>query len=188
MRATLSFWTSTSSTAAEWPRSAAGHRLEVLGWERATRRLYFVEHADERHTLLVMATDGEHAGAALPLSVDPARIAALRGSLAPVMEAAIRGFDLTTRVVQRRGLRLQSMSTPIRKFALGLSVVQRNCGVAVATGKTTVTAYLRPRATIERVLRVPGEPVAVAIITYCGVPAGIGQDKQAAILVTPLLQ
>lgn len=188
MRATLSFWTSTSSTAAEWPQSAAGHRLEVLGWERASRRVYFVEHADERRTLLVMATDGEHAGAALPLSVDPARIAALRGSLAPMADVPARGFDLTTRVVQRRGLRLQSMSTPIRKFALGLSVVYRNCGVAVASGKATVTAYLRPRAMVARVLRVPGEHLSVAIVTYCGVPAGIGHDKQAAILVTPLLQ
>lgn len=194
MRATLSFWTSTSSTAAEYPMSSGGHRLEVLGWERATRRVYFVEHADDRageldrRTLMVMATSGEHAGAALPLSANAARIDALRTSLTPMPELATRGWDLTTRVVQRRGLRLQSMTTPIRKFALGLVVTHRNSGIPVGGGKATVTAYLRPRAVIARVCSVPGEALAVAIVTYCGVPAGIGCDKQAPILVTPTLQ
>lgn len=188
MRATLSFWTSTSSTAADWPLSTTSHRLEVLGWERASRRIYLLEHTDERAALFVMATSGEHAGAALPLSSDAERVTRLRRELVPMVTAPARGWDLTTRVVQRRGLRLASMTTPIRKFALGLNVGYRVSGVTVASGKATVTAYLRPRAMIDHVARVPGEGLAVAIVTFCGVPAGVGFDKQAAILTTPALQ
>jgi hypothetical protein len=137
---------------------------------------------------MMMASSGEHAGAAMPLSADEARIEALRTSQTRMPELATRGWDLTTRVVQRRGLRLQAMTTPIRKFALGLTVTHRNAGIVVGAGRSTVTAYLRPRAVITRVCSVPGEPLAVAIVTYCGVPAGIGFDKQAPILVTPTLQ
>lgn len=187
MRASLSFWTSTSSTAADYPMAITSQRLEVLGWERTSRRIYVVEHANGSPTLFVIATTGEHAGAMLPLSGDEARIARLRADLAPLVSMSTRGWDLTTRVVQRRGLRLASMTTPVRKFALGLSIHQKVGGVAVSSGRTTVTAYLRPRAAIERVWQVPGESLAVAIVTYCGVPAGVGFDRQVAILATPAL-
>jgi hypothetical protein len=90
-------------------------------------------------------------------------------------------------VVQRRGLRLASMATPVRKFALGLSIARKVGGMAVAGGRATVTAYLRPRAVIERVWQVPDENLAVATVTYCGVPAGVGFDRQVAILATPSL-
>ncbi len=187
MRASLSFWTSTSATAADYPMAVASQRLEVLGWDRSSRRIYVVEHADGRPTLFVIATSGEHAGALLPLSGDEARMATLRRELSPMLPVPARGWELTTRVVQRRGLRLASMGTPVRKFALGLSVSQRVGGVPVASGRTTVTAYLRPRAVIERVWLVPCENLAVAVVTYCGVPAGVGFDKQTAILATPAL-
>jgi len=184
MRASLSFWTSTSSTAVDWPMTSTSHRLEVLGWDRSARRVYLVEHIDGVATLFVMATSGDHAGVALPLSGDATRIAALRGSLAPLAPAPLRGWELTTRVVQRRGLRLASMTTPIRKFALGVAVTRRAGGVMVSTGRATVTAYLRPRALLDRVWLVPGEALAVAIVAYCGVPSGVGFDKQAALLAT----
>jgi hypothetical protein len=187
MRASLSFWTSTSSTAAEYPLAVTSQRIEVLGWDRVARRIYVVEHAGGQPTLFVIATAGEHAGAMLPLSGDAARIARLRAELAPLVSASTRGWELTTRVVQRRGLRLASMTTPVRKFALGLAISQRIGGMAVAGGRATVTAYLRPRAVIERVWQVPGERLAVAVVTYCGVPAGVGFDRQVAILATPSL-
>lgn len=187
MRASVSFWTSTSSTAAEYPMAVASQRLEVLGWERSSRRIYVAEHVDGRDTLFVIATTGEHAGAMLPLSGDAARIARLRHELTPLVSLSTRGWELTTRVVQRRGLRLASMTTPVRKFALGLSIAQKVGGTAVASGRTTVTAYLRPRAVVERVWQVPGERLAVAMVTYCGVPAGVGFDRQVAILATPSL-
>lgn len=187
MRASLSFWTNTSATAADYPLAITSHRLEVLGWDRASRRVYVVEETGGRPTLFVIATSGEHAGAMLPISGDEARITRLRGELTPLEPAAPRGWELTTRIVQRRGLRLAAMTTPVRKFALGLSVSHRLGGVAIAGGRTTVTAYLRPRAVIERVWQVPGEHVAVVVVTYCGVPAGIGFDRQVAILATPAL-
>jgi hypothetical protein len=49
--------------------------------------------------------------------------------------------------------------------------------------RTVVTAYLRPRAKLDRVWAVPGEPLALARVTYVGVPEGIGLDKQVALLV-----
>jgi hypothetical protein len=187
MRASLSFWVSTSSTAAEYPLAVTSHRLEVIGWDRASRRVYVVEHVDGTPTLFVIATTGEHAGAMLPLSGDEMRIARLRGELAPLLASSTRGWELTTRVVQRRGLRLASSQTPVRKFALGLSVAHKVGGVVASSGRTTVTAYLRPRAVVERIWQVPNENLAVAVVTYCGVPAGVGFDRQVAILATPAL-
>jgi hypothetical protein len=187
MRASLSFWTSTASTAAELPASVSSQRLEVLGWDPAARRVYVLEQADGRTTLFVIATSGEHAGALLPLSGDPARIATLRRTLQPLSVAPARGWELTTRVVQRRGLRLASMPRPVRKFALAVAVSHRLGGIAIAGGRATVTAYLRPRAVIDRVWQVPGENVAIVVVTFCGVPAGIGFDRQTAILATPAL-
>ncbi len=190
MRASLSFWTATAATADELAPAAIVERqeLEVLGWERATRRVYLVERAGARTTLFVIATTGEHAGATLPLSGDLERVARLRATLTPLVASPARSWELTTRVVQRRGLRLASMARPVRKFALGVTVCQRIGGVPVAGGRATVTAYLRPRVVLDRVWQVPGENVAVAVVTYCGVPAGVGLDRRAAILATPTLQ
>jgi hypothetical protein len=78
--------------------------------------------------------------------------------------------------------------TPIRKFAIGLTVQQRIGGFMVAQGRTVATAYLRPRATLASMWVVPGEPIAVALVTYCGVPTGVGVDKQVAVLATPTWQ
>jgi hypothetical protein len=50
-------------------------------------------------------------------------------------------------------------------------------------GRTVVTAYLRPRARLDRVWAVPGEPLALARVGYVGVPEGVGLDKHAALLV-----
>ena len=98
------------------------------------------------------------------------------------------GWELCTRVVQRRGLKIAGMVTPVRKFALGLSITQRTRGTAVAHGRATITAYLRPRAALDQIWEVPGEPIAVALVSYCGVPSGIGFDKQTAVLALPSLQ
>jgi len=161
--------------------------VEVLGWDRATRRIYLVERGGDAHALLVMTTTGEHAGVVRPVAGDEERIAALRATLVPLQRDDRRGWDVNTRVVQRRGLRVAGMTTPVRKFALGIALTRRQAGHAIAHGRATVTAYLRPRAALDQVWTVPGEALAVAIVHYCGVPDGIGFDKQTAVLARPPL-
>ena len=51
------------------------------------------------------------------------------------------------------------------------------------TARTVVTAYLRPRAHLDRTWAVPGEPWALARVSYVGVPEGVGLEKHVAMLV-----
>lgn len=182
MRTTLSFLTSTTPIASELPAQPPAHTLELLGHDRATGRIFLRERCGATSTIAVLATRGGAAGTTIPLA--PGSRAAER-PLQPLEQADPRGWELTTRVIQRRGLRVLGDDAPIRKFALGLTVRQRLGGGVVAQGRTVATAYLRPRAALASVWLVPGAALAVAIITYCGIPTGLGVDKQVAVLATP---
>jgi len=70
---------------------------------------------------------------------------------------------------------------PIRKFALQLSV-EPVSGVG-PSGKTTVTAFLRPQATLVDVWTL-GDGTAIARVTYTGIPSGMGLPKDTVILLT----
>ncbi len=185
MRTTMSFLTSTSSIASELPAEPPAHRLEVVGYDRDAGHVVLRESAGADAALAVLTTTGANAGATIPLA---------RGSraatrpLVALAQVDARGWELTTRVIQRRGLRVFGDLAPIRKFALGLTVRQRQAGAVVAHGRVVATAYLRPRATLASIWVVPGEPLAVALIAYCGVPTGVGVDKQIAVLATPSWQ
>lgn len=185
MRTTVSFLTSTSPIAGELPASPPVHRLEVLGLDRLAERIVLRERVGPDSALALLATGGAGAGVTIPLG-GGTRAAAR--SLVPLAPAAIEGFELTTRVVQRRGLRMFGDLTPIRKFALGLTVTAHTGGLAGARGRAVATAYLRPRATLTAVWQLPDEPLAVAIVSYCGVPTGLGVDKQIAVLIAPSWQ
>jgi hypothetical protein len=89
---------------------------------------------------------------------------------------------LSTRVVQRRALRVATGEQPIRKFALQLRV--EPVAGAGASGHTTVTAFLRPGATLAEVYSVPGEDCAIARVSYTGIPNGLGLPKDTMILLT----
>ena len=52
------------------------------------------------------------------------------------------------------------------------------------SGKTTVTAFLRPQAQLVDVWTVPGGDAAVARIAYTGIPSGVGLEKQTVVLLT----
>lgn len=182
MNTTLSFLTSTSPIASELPAQPPAHALEILGHDRSTGRIFLRERCGAASTIAVLATSGGAAGATIPLA--PGTRAAER-PLQPLEETDARGWQLTTRVIQRRGLRVLGDDAPIRKFALGLTVRQRLGGGVVAQGRVVTTAYLRPRAALASVWLVPGAALAVAVVTYCGVPTGIGVDKQVAVLATP---
>lgn len=186
MRASLSFLTTTSSTGDDRLAQPTRHWLEVIGYERATRRIYAREHAGDtvRHVLAI-PTSGEDAGA--PLALAPDALTRLGGRLDAMTCVDPRGYELTTRVIQRRGLRVTGVATPIRKFALALGFRHHVAGVVVSAGRQVVTAYLRPRATLRQVWVVPGQPMALAIVSFCGAPVGVGADKEAPVLAMPAL-
>lgn len=185
MRTTMSFLTSTSPIAGELPASPPVHRLEILGLDKVAGRIVLREHVGRDSALALLAVGGAGAGVTIPLGRGTR--AAAR-SLVPLVPTAVEGFELTTRVIQRRGLRMFGDLAPIRKFALGLTVTAHTGGLAGARGRAVATAYLRPRATLTEVWRLPDEPLAVALVSYCGVPTGLGVDKQIAVLVTPSWQ
>lgn len=89
---------------------------------------------------------------------------------------------LSTRVVQRRALRVAGQDAPIRKFALQLRV-EPVSGVG-ATGATTVTAFLRPDARLVEVLALPGEAGMLARVAFTGVPNGFGLPKETIVLLS----
>jgi hypothetical protein len=114
-----------------------------------------------------------------------ARIAAIRATLEPAMLSTSEAWMLSTRIVQRRALRVAGPSAcadvPIRKFALQL-LVEPVSGHG-PSGKTTVTAFLRPQAQLAEVWSLPtGE--AIARVTYTGIPSGPGLGKDTVVLLT----
>ncbi len=185
MHTTMSFLTTTSAIASELPAQPPAPRLEVVGYDRAAGRIVLREHVGGEVTTAVLATTGARAGSIISLAPG-ARVPGR--SLIALVPAPLAGWDLTTRVIQRRGLRVFGDLAPIRKFALALTVQQRMHGVAVARGRIVATAYLRPRAALSTIWVVPGEPLAVAVVSYCGVPTGVGVDKEIAVLAAPSWQ
>lgn len=191
----------------EWPaqradasHGAGAHRLELLGWHRGERAVYLSEDVGGALPVIhVVRTRGEQAGrmiamrswyidhaadgAADPLEALDRRLTALRGELVAMDEVEPDPWCLTTRVVQRRALRLPGGGLPIRKFALQLTVEPIVSARPATRGRTVVTAYLRPRAHLERAWAIPGEPLALTRVSYVGVPEGVGHDKHVALLV-----
>ena len=186
MRASLSFLTSTSTTGDDRASAPAAHTLEVLGYDRASHRIVARERCGEHvESIVVIHARGEHAG--VPMALAPDALARLRLDLVPMTPLPLAGLELTTRVVQRRGLRVSSDGTPIRKFALALGVRQHVGGSPTGAGRQVVTAYLRPRATLRQAWMLPGGLGALAVVGFCGSPIGIGADREAGVLVLPAL-
>lgn len=186
MRASLSFLTSTTSTGDNHGEAPAATRLEVIGYDPVAHRILGRERTGERVTAaIVIPTRGEHAGA--PMALAPDALPRLAGELVALVPVSTSGFELTTRVVQRRGLRLTEELAPIRKFALALGVRRHLGGIAIAAGRQMVVAYLRPRATLRQIWTLPGGAGDLAIVTYCGSPIGLGADRDAAVLVAPAM-
>lgn len=190
MRASISYLTSTAATAAPLPTRQGPHRLDVLGYHHGDRAVYLAEEVGASFPVVhAVRTRGLHAGRMIPMRSwyergdVGARIAALAAELTPIDSIDPDAWALTTRVVQRRALRLPDGARPIRKFALQLTVEPLIATDDSVRGRTVVTAYLRPRARLDAVWAIPGEALALARVTYVGVPEGIGLDKQVAMLV-----
>ena len=193
MRTSISFLTTTSAIA-PFARPIAPHALDVLGFDRANRSIYLAEMLGGATPLVQLVhTDGEHAGrmtvARSLYEGTPAEIAArvgdriglLRASLEPLEAIEPDAYLLTTRVIQRRALRVPA-GPPIRKFTLALQVEPIVGDNDARFGRAVVTAYLRARASLDRMWRLPGTDLALARVTYVGVPSEVGHDKQVAIL------
>jgi hypothetical protein len=183
MRASIAYLTTTSATVpvpVPLPTLHGAHRMEMLGYHRGERAAYLREDVGGPMPIIhVVRTRGEHAGRMIALSKPPSALA----ELIPMDEIEPDAWSLTTRVVQRRALRLPDGGRPIRKFAVQLTVEPVIGGQEAVRGRTVVTAYLRPRAQLDRMWAVPGEPLALARVTYVGVPEGVGLDKHVALLV-----
>jgi len=198
MRTSISFLTTTAATAPAAPDAGAvPHALDVLGLDRARRAVYLVDKAAGALPLVhVLHLAGEHAGRTILLRSwyegTRAEVAARLGAQVRELAASLTPLDpvepdawiLTTRVVQRRALRIPGGGPPIRKFSLQLSVEPLVAGPDARTGRTTVTAYLRPRAALDRVWLIPGEPLALARVAFVGIPSDVGHARHAAVLTS----
>jgi hypothetical protein len=196
LRSSLGYMTATACVADGDPER--GHRMRVLGVARREAVVYVVEELggeDDTPIVYRLWLRGPRQGHLVPLHAwyelaDDvrelrARIAALEEELEPVCGATAEAWMLSTRIVQRRALRLPGPGAcadlPIRKFALQL-IVEPVSGPG-PSGKTTVTAFLRPHAQLAEVWSIGGGD-ALARISYSGVPSGPGLSKDTVVLLT----
>jgi hypothetical protein len=202
LRSSLGYMTSTARVTEE--ADAIGHRMTMLGVAPFDGIAYVVEELGGEHAPVVyrLYLRGPRQGHLVPLHgwhehchdehELRARIAALAPTLEPVHPTAAEAWMLSTRIVQRRALRVVGPAgcseLPIRKFALQL-VVEPVSGIGPA-GQSTVTAFLHPHAQLAEVWALgsgeTGIPrhLAIARVTYTGIPSGVGLSKDTMVLLT----
>jgi hypothetical protein len=196
LKSSLGYMTTTACVADEGV--ARGHRMVVLGVARLESVAYIVEELgaiSEMPIVYRLWLRGPRQGHLVPLhawyeqSSDVAeirsRIDALAATLEPALPTTTEAWMLSTRIVQRRALRITGPNPcadlPIRKFALQL-LVEPVSGHG-PSGKTTVTAFLRPQAQLTEVWSLShGE--AIARVSYTGIPSGPGLTKDTVVLLT----
>ena len=172
LRLSLGYMTSTACTTDEV--TGLGHRMTLLGVARSEGVAYVVEDINEVEAPIIyrLWLHGPRVGHLVPIhawyeqSHDAAeiraRIAAIATTLEPAGNTTKEAWMLSTRIVQRRALRVAGKDEPpIRKFALQLRV-EPVSGVG-PSGHTTVTAFLRPGATPSSVIRWP-KPVTSSVV------------------------
>ena len=199
LRLSLGFMTSTACTADEV--TGLGHRMTLLGVAPAEAVAYVVEEISEPEVARGMDAPiiyrlwlrGARAGHLVPIHAwyeqthdaaeIRARIAAIATTLEPAGATTKEAWMLSTRIVQRRALRVAGRDEPpIRKFALQLRV--EPVSGHGPSGHTTVTALLRPGAVLADVWSIPGENAAIARVTYNGIPSGLGLPRDTMVLLT----
>lgn len=203
LRGTLGFVTSTACVAEDVEEVAVGHRMELVGVAAAEGVAYVVEEigprgGDEAPIVYRLWLSGPRFGHLVPIHAwyevpTPAaeiraRVAAIAATLEPVAQVTTEAWMLSTRVVQRRALRVAPGPSDtvgsIRRFALQLAV-EPVSGVG-PSGKTTVTAFLRPNAALAGVWALPTGD-AIARVTYTGIPNGLGLSRDTVVLLTDRL-
>jgi hypothetical protein len=202
LRTSLGYMTTTACVA-ERVDDRGGHRMSLLGVARVEGVAYVLEElgGGEAPVVYRMWLGGPRAGHLVPLhgwyerdaseSEIRRRIAALAPTLEPGHAATKEAWMLSTRIVQRRALRMGSENEacsselPIRKYALQL-LVEPVSG-AGPSGKTTVTAFLRPHARLAEVWALPTGG-AIARVTFTGIPYGTGGSKDTVVKLTSGLE
>jgi hypothetical protein len=197
LHSSLGYMTTTARVASD--EAAIGHRMSVLGIARLEGVAYVVEEigGDCAPVVYRLYLRGARQGHLVPLHAwydhgddddeIRARIAALAPLLDPVRPAATEAWMLSTRIVQRRALRVSACtSLPIRKYALQL-VVEPVHGRG-PSGRSTVTAFLSPHARLAEVWSLAGTDapcdLAIARVTFTGIPSGTGLSKDTVVLLT----
>lgn len=193
LRHSLGFMMATACTADD--ASGLGHTMSLLGVSQSEGVAYVVEELGGHDAPIAyrLWLRGPRQGHLVPIhawyeqcqdaSEIRARIAAIATTLEPVPRSTTEAWMLSTRVVQRRALRVAGRDeAPIRKFALQLRV--EPVSGHGPSGHTTVTAFLRPGAVLSDVWAIPGENAAIARVTYTGIPSGTGLSKDTMILLT----
>jgi hypothetical protein len=193
LRSSLGYMTGTTRVTDD--DAPGGHRMTVLGVAWFEGVAYVVEEIgpDDAPVVYRLYLRGPRQGHLVPVhawydQADHAgairdRIAHLAPTLEAPAPAPIETWMLSTRIVQRRALRLASPgcdSAPIRKFALQLVVEPVGPGPA---GRSTVTAFLSPHAQLTAAWTLAGG-AALARVTFTGIPSGLGQAKDTVILLT----
>lgn len=207
LRSSLGYMTTTACVSEGGSAAnTLSHRMSILGVARNEAVAYVVEElgSDESPIVYRLWLRGPRQGYLVPLHAwyegvsatgtrdianeIRAKIAELVPKLEPVVKTTSDAWMLSTRVVQRRALRVAGPGAcsdlPIRKFALQL-VVEPVSGHG-PSGKTTVTAFLRPQAQLVDVWMIPGGDMAIARVSYTGIPSGVGLDKDTVVLLTGL--
>jgi hypothetical protein len=196
--ASLGYMTTTARVTDD--ADAIGHRMTVLGVAHLEGVAYVVEELGDDSAPVVyrLYLRGARQGHLVPIHAwyeqgdEPdeirARIAALGPLLEPARPVPSEAWMLSTRIVQRRALRVAPYGNPpIRKYALQL-VVEPVAGVG-PSGRSTVTAFLSPHARLAEVwslARLADAPCqrAIARVTYTGIPSGTGLCKDTVVLLT----
>jgi hypothetical protein len=194
LRLSLGYMTSTACTTEE-TRNGLGHTMSLLGVSRSEGVAYVVEELgpDDAPIIYRLWLTGPRIGNLVPIHAwyeqcddateIRARIAAIATTLEPAGKSTTEAWMLSTRIVQRRALRVAgSDAPPIRKFALQLRI--EPVSGHGASGHSTVTAFLRPGATLAEVWSVPGTGMAIGRVTYTGIPNGFGLPKDTMVLLT----
>ena len=198
LHSSLGYMTSTARVADDG--IGFGHRMTVLGVARLEGIAYVVEELGEREAPVIyrLYLRGPRQGHLVPLHAwyehacngreIRSRIAALAPLLDPVVSALTEAWMLSTRIVQRRALRVSGCAAmPIRKFALQL-VVEPVHGLG-PSGRSTVTAFLQPHAQLTEVwsmARAADEicTTAIARVSFTGIPTGTGLTKDTMVLLS----
>lgn len=195
MDRSLIFITNTAPVAANnnaAPSLSLDERFSVVGYDAADECVYLLStSADGRvPRLCSMRVSGQRAGRVIELD-DPELGAAdeqrffetlrkFSGELRPLDREPRGLYRLQTRVIRRVALSVDPKDPPIRKYTLRLEVAPAGGGRAT---RAYVSAYLRPRADLVAIYRIPNRDQVVATVSYTGIPREAGYEKQAALLV-----
>ncbi len=186
------------------------HQLSVVGYSRNRERCYLLETVDpiadplvgDRQSvpaLFAMNLTGQYAGRVVPIS-RPAnendldivarkrevldQVADLAPLLRPLPIVSPTQFGLATRVVRRSAVNFARAMSPVRKFVVKVTVIDPQTGERLGNGRQHhLSTYLSPKVSIERVFAIPNRDQHVVILSYLGLPNGLGDRVEEAILL-----